>query len=131
MEAHILYESTYLNLQNYENILMAYLTLYVNKAGVKLRLQFNNSLSPTSCSKEIDKNKEKPLLPHFKKSEPNYNFLLSFLVERIKRVASESAEDKTSASQLSLCLYTLLPPNVFPLEVILPLHIAGKEVGSQ
>lgn len=50
-------------LQNYENTLMAYVMLSVNKAGVKLRLQFNNSLSPTFCSKGVGKNKEKPLFP--------------------------------------------------------------------
>lgn len=42
---------------------MVYVKLSVNKARVKLKLQLNNFLSPTFCSKEVDKNKEKPLFP--------------------------------------------------------------------
>lgn len=80
---------------------------------------------------EIDKNKDKAFSPSCKRNKLSDNSLLSFLLERINKVASSSAEDKTSASQSSPCLHTLPPPTRATLEVISPPQISGKELDSQ
>lgn len=61
----------YLMLQNHKKILtVLHVTKDANKAGVKIRLHFNNSLSLTFSFKEVDKKKDLCFL-HCKVSESN------------------------------------------------------------